>query len=71
MRSAIDFAEVRKAELEARSGMPSAYFEEKNREMKARKEGEGLFQRRSLRSLWSFKRSGVVKKTMDGIKRGG
>jgi hypothetical protein len=51
--------------------MPSAYFEEKNREMKARKEGEGLFQRRSLRSLWSFKRSGVVKKTMDGIKRGG
>jgi hypothetical protein len=37
--------------------MPCAYFEGKNRAMKAKKEREGLlFQRMSLRSLWSFKK---------------
>ena len=36
--------------------MPCAYFEGKDREMKAKKEREGLlFQRINLRSLWSFK----------------
>ena len=37
--------------------MPCAYFEGKNREMKAKKEREGLsFRRMSLRNLWSFKK---------------
>jgi hypothetical protein len=35
--------------------MPCAYFEGKDREMKAKKEREGLlFQRMNLRSLWSL-----------------
>ena len=52
------------AELEAWSQCPAHTLGEKNREMKAKKERGGLlFQRISLRSLWSFKKCFPWKKS--------